>query len=65
MINESLNNIVLQFIHGTHNNIFINNKIFIIFNVFYIFLVYHFIIFNNNYLNDYQGQITQTPLRSS
>ena len=28
MINESQNNIVVQFIHGTHNDIFINNEIF-------------------------------------
>jgi len=42
MINESLNNIVVQFIHETHNDIFINeiffleinNEIFIIFTIF-------------------------------
>jgi len=33
-INESLNNIVVQFIHGTHNDIFIYNEIIIIFNIF-------------------------------
>jgi len=33
MINESLNNIVLQFIHETHNNIFINNETFTILNI--------------------------------
>jgi len=27
-INESLNNIVVQFIHGSHNDIFINDEIF-------------------------------------
>jgi len=32
MINELLNNIVVQFIHETHNYIFINNKkLFLIF----------------------------------
>jgi len=34
MINKSLNNIVVQSIHGTRNDIFINNEIFIIFNIF-------------------------------
>jgi len=33
MINKLLNNIVVQFIHETHNYIFINNNFFIIFNV--------------------------------
>ena len=33
VINESLNNIVIQFIHEIQNDIFINNKIFIIFNI--------------------------------
>ena len=33
MIYESLNNIVVQFIHRTHNDIFINNKIFTILNI--------------------------------
>ena len=34
MINKSLNNIVVQFIHGTYKSIFIVNEIFIIFNTF-------------------------------
>ena len=34
IINESLNNIVVQFIHKIHKDIFINNEIFIIFNIF-------------------------------
>jgi len=34
VINESLNNIVVQFIHETHNDIFINNEIFTILNIF-------------------------------
>ena len=33
MINESLNNIVVQFIHRTHIDIFINNEIFTILNI--------------------------------
>jgi len=33
MINELLNNIVVQFIRETHNNIFINNEFFIVFNI--------------------------------
>ena len=53
MINESINNIVVQFIHETHNDIFMNNEISTILNIFYIFLVSHFIIFNNNYFNDF------------
>ena len=53
MINQSLNNIVVQFTHVIHNNIFINNEIIINFNIFTFFLVYHFIIFNNNYFNDF------------
>ena len=34
MINELLNDIVIQFIHETHNHIFINNEFFIIFKHF-------------------------------
>ena len=60
MINESLNsigffnNIVVQFIYGTHNDTFINNEIFTkYFKYFYIFLIHHFIIFNKNNFNDF------------
>jgi len=33
IINETLNNIVVQIIHETHNDIFINKEIFTILNI--------------------------------
>lgn len=47
MINELINNIIIQFIHGTHNDFLINNEIFVIFNICTYFLVY------NNYFDDF------------